>query len=176
LFDPTAFENIKVVIEGEIYDRDLSGEILVTDRNDWINTAKLSRKYEITFSLPGKDDAFLSSTMTLEAGLENLSAELLGQEHAKKLAGCNVGIHFTFKHRNESRLFEMIQQKLEAIWGNDRAIVQTANISPLDDTSFVNNKVSISFNRLIYEDQIDDLSEMIAYMIRTLEDLKICLS
>lgn len=70
----------------------------------------------------------------------------------------------------------MIQQKLEAIWGNDRAIVQTANISPLDDTSFVNNKVSISFNRLIYEDQIDDLSEMIAYMIRTLEDLKICLS
>ena len=93
MFDPTAFENIKVVIEGEIYDRDLSGEILVTDRNDWINTAKLSRKYEITFSLPGKDDAFLSSTMTLETGLENLSAELLGQEHAKKLAGCNVGIH-----------------------------------------------------------------------------------
>ena len=61
LFDPTAFENIKVVIEGEIYDRDLSGEIFVTDRNDWFNSAKLSRKYEISFGLDRKSTRLNSS-------------------------------------------------------------------------------------------------------------------
>lgn len=49
MFDPTAFENLKIVIEGAVYDRDFSGEILVTDRNDIINLAKLERRFEISF-------------------------------------------------------------------------------------------------------------------------------
>ena len=52
MFDPTAFENIKVVLEGAVYDLDLNGEIIIIDRNDLINTAKLSRKYELSFQLP----------------------------------------------------------------------------------------------------------------------------
>lgn len=34
MFDPTAFDNMKVVIEGAIYDLDLDGEISIIDRND----------------------------------------------------------------------------------------------------------------------------------------------
>ena len=44
MFDPTAYENMRVVLEGIFYDKDLSGEILVIDRNDIVNTAKLSRE------------------------------------------------------------------------------------------------------------------------------------
>lgn len=176
MFDPTAFENIKVVIEGEIYDRDLSGEIVVIDRNDWINTAKLSRKYEITFCLPGNENSGISSTMTLRAELENLSAELMNRQDAKQLAGCIVVIHFSLMHRNESSLFDRIQIVLEDIWGTGRAIEQVAQIPPFGNTALVNNKVSISFNRLVYEDQIDDLAEMIDYMIQSLVKLKGSLS
>jgi len=176
MFDPTAFENIKVVIEGAIYDRDLSGEISVTDRNDWINTAKLSRKYEVTFCLPGDEHSGVNATMTLEAGLENLSAELMDLEHAKHLAGCVVFIHFSLSHRNESSLYEKIQIVLEDIWGSGRAIEQIAHVHALGDTSQVNNKASIFFNRLVYEDQIDDLAEMIDYMVQSLVNLKASLS
>lgn len=172
MFDPTAFENIKVVIEGDIYDRDLSGEIIVIDRNDWINAAKLSRKYEISFTKKGYESRLLSATMTIEAGLENLSAELLESVDAKQLAGCVVGISFTLTHQNELDVFKEVQKVLTEIWGGDRAISQTAMIDPLENKSHIQNHVKVTFNRLVYEEQIDDLSEMVHYMITSLEKLK----
>ena len=48
MFDPTAFENIRVVLEGIFYDKDLEGSIMIIDRNDIMNTAKLSRTYELS--------------------------------------------------------------------------------------------------------------------------------
>lgn len=172
MFDPTAFENIKVVIEGEIYDRDLSGEIIVIDRNDWINAAKLSRKYEISFTKKGYEPDLLSATMTIEAGLENLSAELLGNLNAKQLAGCKVNISFSLLHKNELDGFQEVQKVLEDIWGRDRSIIQTALVHPLEDKSLIQSHATVSFNRLVYEEQIDDLSEMAVYMITSLEKLK----
>ena len=50
MFDPTAFENMKVVMEGIFYDKDLSGEIIILDRNDIMNIAKLSRTYDLSFN------------------------------------------------------------------------------------------------------------------------------
>lgn len=172
LFDPTAFENIKVVIEGDIYDRDLSGEIIVVDRNDWINAAKLSRKYEISFTKKGYEPDLLSAMMTIEAGLENLSAELLESVNAEQLAGCIVDISFSLLHKNEMVVFREIQSVLEDIWGKERLIVQTALLDPFEDKSTIKSEVKISFNRLVYEEQIDDLSEMVDYMIASLEKIK----
>ena len=172
MFDPTAYENIKVVIEGDIYDRDLSGEILVIDRNDWINAAKLSRKYEISFTKKGYESSKLSATMSIEAGLENLSAELLESVDAKQLAGCVVGISFSLIHPNERDVFKEVQKVLTEIWGGDRAIRQTAMMDPLENESHIQNKVKVAFNRLVYEEQIDDLSEMVNHMITSLEKLK----
>ncbi|ESU30220.1 hypothetical protein G3A_22955 [Bacillus sp. 17376] len=172
MFDPTAYENIKVVIEGDIYDRDLSGEIIVIDRNDWINAAKLSRKYEISFTKTGYQPDLLSAMMTIEAGLENLSAELLESVKAKQLAGCKVNISFSLHHKNEMVVFKEVHRWLEEIWGRDRAIVQTALLDPLGDKPTIKSHVQVSFNRLIYEEQIDDLSEMVDYMIASLEKIK----
>ncbi|MDF0725751.1 hypothetical protein PY093_03360 [Cytobacillus sp. S13-E01] len=39
MFDPTIFDNLKVVIEGEVYDLDLTGDFLVTNRSDSIDIA-----------------------------------------------------------------------------------------------------------------------------------------
>lgn len=172
MFDPTAFENMKVVVEGEFYDRDISGEIVIADRNDLINTAKLSRKYDITFSMDGCDPALISATMTIQAGLENLAAELMEAQNANQLAGCTVGISFSLMQLNELSVYQEVQRILEGIWGKDRSISQAAQLSPLEETQLVNNRATVSFNRLIYEDQIDDLTEMIEYMIASLEKLK----
>lgn len=54
MFDPTAFDNMKVVIEGALYDLDICGEIVITDRNDSFNMAKMSRTFDISFRLPEK--------------------------------------------------------------------------------------------------------------------------
>jgi hypothetical protein len=171
LFDPTAFENIKVVLEGEIYDRDLSGEIIVVDRNDWINTAKLSRKYDISFTLNGYAANEISAALTLEAGLKNLSAELLGKVSTHHLAGCEVGISFSLLHKYDDVIFQIIQKELEEIWGSQRVIVQSVHLAPLAEKPLIRNVASISFNRLVYEEQMDDLTAMIDYMVDSLSKL-----
>jgi hypothetical protein len=51
MFDPTAFDNLKVVLEGIVYDMDLNGMIQILDRNDFVNIAKMERTYNISFSL-----------------------------------------------------------------------------------------------------------------------------
>ncbi len=51
MFDPTAFDNLKVIVEGAVYDFDLHGDILVTDRKDMMDLASLSRIYHISFQL-----------------------------------------------------------------------------------------------------------------------------
>ena len=51
MFDPTAFENMKVVLEGAVYDRDFIGDILVINRDDIVNLANMSRTYKIEMEL-----------------------------------------------------------------------------------------------------------------------------
>lgn len=171
MFDPTAFENIKVVLEGEIYDRDLSGEIFVSDRNDWMNMAKLSRKYEISFKLSDSSSESSSATLVLEAGAENLCAEVMGLDNARQLAGCHVHVCFTLLHEDEETVYQRIQNVLEAIWGVNRAIEQIPQNPVMKKRDIVQNEITVKFDRLVYEDQMEDLSELVEYMIFSLKSL-----
>ncbi|MEM5592554.1 hypothetical protein AAHH67_14070 [Niallia circulans] len=92
MFDPTAFENMRTVMEGLIYDKDLDGDIIVLDRNDVFNSSKLSRNYTITFRLKNQQNAKLM--FELSADLQNLSAELL--ESVKKKNGLVLPFIFIF--------------------------------------------------------------------------------
>lgn len=172
LFDPTAFENIKVVVEGAVYDRDLDGEILVTDREDLVNLAKLSRKFSISFTLRHHESSHIHAVLTLESGLQNLAAELLGTDQSLHLAGCAVTVGFRLRHPNEDDFFREIQMVLERIWGRDRTVRQTISINPLEKELDILNEVTVTFNRLVLEDQIEDLAEMVVYIIASLKELE----
>src|SRR5689334_1471885 len=106
MFDPTAFENMKVVLEGAVYDLDLNGDITIIDRNDFINTAKLSRKYELKF----KPENFskVTASIVLEAELENLAAELLPVSLSEQKAGCRIRLFFSFEHQDNIVDYEKI--------------------------------------------------------------------
>lgn len=68
MFDPTIYENVKVVLEGELYDRDLDGEITITNRSDLVDLATLSRTYVVAF----EENSKVSSTINLHASLRVL--------------------------------------------------------------------------------------------------------
>lgn len=102
MFDPTAFENMRTVMEGLIYDKDLDGDIIVLDRNDVFNSSKLSRNYTITFRLKNQQNAKLM--FELSADLQNLSAELL--ESVKKKNGLVLPFIFIFFYAiSKTKLF-----------------------------------------------------------------------
>jgi hypothetical protein len=172
MFDPTAFENIKVVLEGALYDLDLDGEIIITNRNDWINMAKLSRKFEMDFQLPEKKLVPVTAKIELESNIDNLAAELLTGALSEKLAGCKLNLEFSFSHQHKIVDYRNIEKILLDIWGDNRKIIQAVTFYPLQNEKMMRNVATIIFDRLIYEDQIDDLVDMIDFMKTTLNRLQ----
>jgi hypothetical protein len=165
---------MKVVLEGVIYDKDLSGEIHITDRNDSTNNAKLSRTYDLTFELTHRQVQNVSCQLTLLANLENLAAELMSHINiqSKKHAGCFITIIFSFIHPINHSFYELVHNEITDIWGNERSINYRISYEPFSNQDDVEHKITISFNRIIREDQIDDLVEMVDYMVNTLKRLE----
>lgn len=169
MFDPTAFENMKVVMEGCLYDYDLDGEIIITDRNDWVNLAKLSRKFEMTLRKNPRSKVFC--TFILQADLANLTAELLPLSNGVQQSGASVFIKTTLEHPENEELYKKSAERLKTIWGANHSVQQHIRKNALNEHAHLENELTISFNRLIQEDQIDDLQNMAEYMVKTVNEM-----
>ncbi|MBF0708957.1 MULTISPECIES: hypothetical protein [Bacillaceae] len=159
MFDPTIYENVKVVLEGELYDRDLDGEISIINRKDLVDLASLSRKYQVEFS----ENEHVNVTIELFADLANFSAEQLKLEHVQ--AGCEIKILFDVAI-SDAEDCEQIEEDIRSIWGYRPAIRQTISF-PYEDEEQLKTHIVLEFNRRINEDQISDLSELIAHAVQT---------
>jgi hypothetical protein len=172
MFDPTAFDNMKVVLEGALYDLDIMGEIIITDRNDLINTAKMSRCFNSSFKLTESKETSVTAKIEMESMLVNLAAELLPHSLKENLAGCHVSLKFLLEQVDKVEDFQAIETILFDIWGSMRKISQSIQYNPLAFTQNVKNVITIEFDRLISEDQMDDLVEMIDFMITTIKRIE----
>jgi hypothetical protein len=161
MFDPTAFDNMKVVAEGLFYDLDLNGVISIKERNDIIDLAQLSRNYSLSFSLNERSN--ILATFRLYASLKQLSAELLA-EGAPTQHGAFLEVVYSGSEQDITK--EMIQ-KWKAAWGQPR-MFETRNI----DSSLSGKSIElvVRFERLITEDMMEDLQELIEFFVSTLQD------
>lgn len=163
MFDPTAYENLKVVLDGAIYDLDLEGHILVVDRNDMVNLSKLSRYYDITFQLNHYHSA---SKAKITLATEDLYKEVnLDKEDD---VGCHIHVAFQLDRLNPTS-FHDLRMKMSEIWGSRR------EVDIEQKHRFLSNQeemtVLIRFGRLIKEDQVDDVVEIVTHCIKTLKVL-----
>lgn len=165
MFDPTVFDNLKVVIEGAVYDLDLVGQINVIERQDLIDLARMSRACRLAFT-KGDDRKVSSASIQLSMDLENLSAELL--ERKGTSPGCHVYVGFLLKMDKSFYDGNKLEKSVRDIWGEEREIIQTVSYKYTEEDQ-LNIAIAISFGRLIYEENVDDLEEMVDYMVRTLE-------
>jgi hypothetical protein len=167
IFDPTAFDNLKVVIEGKIYDLDLQGDIVVVDRNDIIDLAVMSRMYKISFmKQKGAKDpvAFIKLSTTID----HLASEITGNMDIRPGGIVEVGFLVNIHHDQEDCL--KIEELLKEIWGENRDIRQKISFDRAIPEEFT-NEITISFHRFIYEENVDDLLNMIDYTIQSIEKL-----
>lgn len=170
MFDPTAYDNMKVVIEGALYDLDLAGAIVITDRNDIMNMAKMSRSFNVHFQLPPTQQASVTAKLEINADLINLAAELLPNSMSPKQSGCTIKLQFFHYGITDEAQLKKIQEIFINIWGETRQVSQSVTITP--SRSLIQNCISVEFDRLISEDQMDDLVEMMDFMIKTNEQLQ----
>ena len=172
MFDPTAFDNMKVVIEGAFYDLDIIGEIEITDRNDIVNMAKMSRYFDVKFKLKDESSSPIFAKFMMESQLVHLAAELLPDLKSENLAGCQIRLEFHFEESLNCDQFHEVQTIALEIWGVNRKITQTVLYHPLDENSPHNILLTIEFDRIVSEQQMDDLIELIDVMVTTIKRLQ----
>jgi hypothetical protein len=166
MFDPAVYENLKVVLEGDIYDRDLMGEIAVISRKDIVDMASMSRTFEISFCLAEIPLWFV--TINLYSGLNEFVDEKI---NSKEGVGCRIHVEFNMPIKDE-RSCEDIEVKLNNIWLNNPKMKKTISYD-LESNENKYLKVLLDFKRKVTEEQIDDLAPMIETCVKSLEYIKI---
>jgi hypothetical protein len=168
MFDPTIYENMKVVIEGAVYDLDLAGEILVTNRSNRIELSTMSRSYSIQFKLLGLGDVI--AELGLAASTEDLAAEIL--ERSSMTPGCSLHVGFQLKVMDVEEDCASIQQILLDIWGNDYTINQKLSYSYGKNLhSLYLNEIQLDFGRKFSESVIDDIPSLLEHVMLSIEQL-----
>ncbi|GLV66172.1 hypothetical protein Bmyc01_48410 [Bacillus mycoides] len=170
MFDPTAFENLKVIVEGAVYDFDLHGDILVTDRKDVMDLASLSRMYSISFQLTEPFKTMVEATFSLSVDAKNLSGEIL--EVPQFIPGCEMKLEFSFEMEQPEVGCEEIETLLHSIWGKERMITQKISYEYNKQAISYHNKVEVLFQKAITEDHVDDLIAVISHMIETVRTIQ----
>ncbi|WP_078380268.1 hypothetical protein [Sutcliffiella halmapala] len=163
MFDPIVFDNLKVVIEGDIYDLDLEGQLEVVDRKDLVDLATMSRNFTMDFTITGR----IIGRLELSSNIENIAGELLNRIDRP---GCSVKVTF-YREINEfntrNQVLTQWKKDLEAIWGKEWGMAFYATVD-LEERAPIKLSAEITFNRLFYEDNIDDLRELVVYVIKSL--------
>lgn len=174
MFDPTIFDNLKVVLEGELYDLDLDGVISITDRKDIVDLATMSRHYQCSFSFK-KAQSDITTTVHLRASSNDLYGEIL---ELNKTIGASLEIEFTIPIKNVEHEPMIIETTIKDTW-NHRPIIEQRISYDWNEPTTYKTVASLSFNRSINEDQISDLHAVINVIIQTVENvgrsLKRCL-
>jgi len=162
MFDPTVFDNLKVVIEGYIYDLDLEGKINVIGRSDIVDLASMVRKYLITIEDVRKSKR--SILIEMEIPHRELSGELL---ETNEKPGCYVTV--TFCENNGTHEYdELLLKKLKRSWGKQHFVKLFLTKEITDLSVKYHHKYIVEFQTLFGEDSIDDLINILDHSISLL--------
>lgn len=165
MFDPVIFDNLKIALEGAVYDLDLSGQIVIISRSDLIDLSSVSREFTIGFRT--KPDAHAAAEMVLYASLSDLAAELLNGE--TKEAGCMIEIKFYTSTRNPQSLCEQIKNGITAQWEGRPTLRQTVSYEYGQAIPEYHITVSLQFGRKLNEQHIEDLPRLLDYTVESLQ-------
>ncbi|WP_152444708.1 hypothetical protein [Bacillus sp. THAF10] len=156
------FDNLKVVMEGDLYELDLVGSIIVSDRKDIINLATMSR----TFIMRVTKDNLTFGTIELQADIKNLAGEL---QNSLENPGCLVELMFTKPMERNDTIEESVmmwKKELQNIWPQRQITMKSLHTYDSNEPEMVT--ALIHFRRSINEENIDDLREMIKIMVSCL--------
>ncbi|WP_349409366.1 hypothetical protein [Pseudalkalibacillus sp. SCS-8] len=168
MYDPTIFENLKVAVENYVYDLDnLASEITITNRVDNMEMATMSRSFQLQFVLA--DEPGVEAEVVLEASLKDLAAELLEVEGENP--GCTLLVRFYMQIDDVEVECAQIEELLHSIWDQEKPPTQTISYVYGQGSNVLMNKIEVTFNQRINEDQMEDIPSLIDHVIESLQHL-----
>ncbi|MBC8081284.1 MAG: hypothetical protein H7X86_13140 [Gorillibacterium sp.] len=168
MFDPTVFENLKVAIENHLYDLDnVECRILVTNRVNRMEMSVMSREFALQFRLTDQNQ--VTAEIRLLASIKDLADEILETPNEKP--ACTLSMRFEMPIKNVDLQCSAIDGVMRKLWNPELKPTQTLSYIYGDAPENQLNTIDLEFNRRISEDQMDDIPELIDYMLLTLTQL-----
>jgi hypothetical protein len=162
MFDPTVFDNLKVIVEGYIYDLDLEKEISVINRSDMIDLARMSRKFIITYSQVEKESPSVS--FEIEMKQKQLSGEL---QRTINNPGCYLELTFQ-EEMNGQDYDELLLKKLKRIWGDKHIITLFVTKEITSNLNIFHHRYQVYFQTTFGEDDLEGLLQIVDHSISLL--------
>jgi hypothetical protein len=167
MFDPTIFDNLKVVFEGAVYDMDLIGTIQITDRTDRVELSSMSRSFgmEMIRAQEGRTQC----RFLLAASVADLSAELLADQAIQP--GCSLVLTFTFPITDMEQDCAAASKLIADIWGDDPQVEQCVMMKYGQKPVQMSCKLTVHFNKKLDERHIDDIPSLLEHLLLSMEQL-----
>lgn len=175
MYDPTIFDNLKVVVEGALYDLDRQGEIRIAGRQDLVDLAAMSRCFRLNFKLAEHD--INSCEVELTSELQDFAAELAKLRLVEAVApGCHLLLRFRFANMQPGEHeMQAVERLLNDLWAQSLRIIHTTSSAHVLQTGrFESNpvySVEMQFLNKLDEDQMEELQAFSTYAAVTFRKL-----
>lgn len=169
MFDPTIYDNLKVVFEGALYDLDSSGRVHVSGREDIVDLATMSRAFRMWVEkLGGRCQA----QVELTSGLLDFAGELRRVRLADEVPGSMLRLSFHLPE-NMAEDCQEIQSDLNAVWGEAADIVHERTTRLLPEQADAGRyRIDLRFRQKIDENNMEDIEPLLEHLVATLDDLE----
>ncbi|BCJ87027.1 hypothetical protein [Effusibacillus dendaii] len=175
MFDPTVFDNLKVVMEGGLYDLERQGRLQIVGRQDLLDLATMSRTFSLTFQLTEDDES--QATVALSSSLTDFAVELARLRLVEPSPpGCKLQIRYQFENwTGAASRSEYIAGLLRQWWTDEIAVEHLVQSVYRDvDTEHQMQSrymIVLTFDRKIDEDNMADMQPLLESALASLQEL-----
>ncbi|MBL0385970.1 hypothetical protein JJB07_04830 [Tumebacillus sp. ITR2] len=169
MFDPTIYDNLKVVFEGALYDLDHDKRLLVSGREDLVDLATMSRTFRMNVRKP---DSEIHATVELKSGLLDFASELRRIRTADQLPGCELEFQFRLPAEKAAQAAEY-ERHLADVWGEVATSQHELSTVLMTNTgvevTLGHYRITLQFRGKIDEDNINDVESLLQHLVATME-------
>jgi hypothetical protein len=166
MYDPTIFDNIKIVLEGSVYDRDLDHQWTILQRQDLVDLASMARTFFIQFTI--RNQPAVIAGIKIKSDIHDFATEWLNVGEHK--AGCFLEIQFLASVA-DPEICARIQQELMNIWRARPIIRQHLQFAYPNQNQRYQNEIVLHFDRKIDETNIVDIDAILDHVMISLQFL-----
>ncbi|WJY27600.1 MULTISPECIES: hypothetical protein [Sporosarcina] len=168
MYDPTIFDNLKVALENQLYDYEtIENLIIIEDRKDTMDFAKLAREFGLAFTLAGKPE--VKSEVILRAGVQDLAGEIMELPNAQP--ACTLALRFIVACEDPGSECPAVAQVLNSIWEGEITLSQTISYTYGEQGSSLLNTIDAVFEKRLTEENMNELPVFLQHVMDTLHVL-----
>ncbi len=177
MFDPTIFDNWKVVLEGAMYDLDREGDAEVIGRADYVDLATMSRSFRIGVRRPAGG---CRAELRLSSGLADFAAERY-ELRLTELGAPGIRLELRFTLPGERlKDAKALHDALQPLWATEGELCHRVRIeldpaAPPASAAAAGGsayEIAVLFHEKLNEDRIGDVNGLLDRLLASLDALE----